>query len=230
MKKFFEAVQFTATEFHSAADKAKFANALAEFALKGFPRERFTKPLYQQLSNCFGHIAHFDIGGFYATWFADPKSQAEWVRHVVGYIPCGDPAWTYSDMERLFKGWLAAHTEEVNAAIRKNSVSKADALDAEAERRVALDGKRTQRFQVVAKSSNTGAFGHHQFVMLAEDGCTYKVHHIQCNGIWSVGQRFDVQLDHNRLPTWEGMSVECPERIANVAPDIVEKYWHTPAA
>ena len=58
----FTAAEFTPTQWASAEDKAKFANALMKFIANEFPRQSFTKPLYQRLSNTFGHIAHHEPG------------------------------------------------------------------------------------------------------------------------------------------------------------------------
>ena len=54
----FTAAEFTPTQWDSAEDKAKFPNALMKFIAHEFPRQSFTKSLYQRLSNTFGHIAH----------------------------------------------------------------------------------------------------------------------------------------------------------------------------
>lgn len=61
----FTAEDFTATEFHTAEEKAKFTNDLIRFIDKGF-QGRFTKSLYQGLhcSGYFGFIAHYNLEGF----------------------------------------------------------------------------------------------------------------------------------------------------------------------
>ena len=53
----FQPDQFIATQWSTAEDKAKFANALMKFIAHEFPRQSFSKALYQRLSNTFGHIA-----------------------------------------------------------------------------------------------------------------------------------------------------------------------------
>jgi hypothetical protein len=65
----FNASHFVATEWNSAADKAAFGNTYLHFIESGWKQSLFTKGFYQRLSNCFSHIAHFDIHGFYQTWF-----------------------------------------------------------------------------------------------------------------------------------------------------------------
>jgi hypothetical protein len=104
----FPASRFQATKWSSAEDKAAFLANLAGFVQSGFKRGRFTKSLYRRLSLTFGHIAHYDIHGFYATWFATGEDQRRWLRHVREYRPCGDPQWTFSDAERAFQEWLGA--------------------------------------------------------------------------------------------------------------------------
>ena len=53
----FTAAEFAPTQWDSAEDKAKFANALMKFIAHEFPRQSFTKPFYRRLSSTFGHIA-----------------------------------------------------------------------------------------------------------------------------------------------------------------------------
>ncbi len=65
----FTAAEFSPTQWDSAEDKAKFANALMKFIAGDFPRQSFTKSLYRRLSNTFGHIAHCDLEGFYGVFF-----------------------------------------------------------------------------------------------------------------------------------------------------------------
>jgi hypothetical protein len=58
----FDASQFVATEWNSAADKAAFGNTYLHFIESGWKRSLFTKGFYQRLSNCFSHIAHYVEG------------------------------------------------------------------------------------------------------------------------------------------------------------------------
>lgn len=99
----FQARQFEPTQWSTAGDKAKFANDLWRFCTTGFPRARFTKQLYRRLCQCFQHIAHYDQGGFWQEWFEDRNDRLRWIAHILR-CPCyGDPAWTYSDVERAFQ-------------------------------------------------------------------------------------------------------------------------------
>ena len=98
---------FTPTQWATAEEKAKIANKLTRFILSGFQQAIFTKGMYQHLSNMFGHIAHYDINGFYATWFADIKSCRDWAEHITGswLSGIGDPRFTWSDVETALIQW-----------------------------------------------------------------------------------------------------------------------------
>lgn len=103
----FNESMFAATKFTSAAAKAKFGNDLARFVAGGFRRTMFTKTLYRNLSDCFGHIAEFDVHGFYDVWFSTTQRQLDWVSHTLSASAVGDPAWTFSDVEGAFQNWLS---------------------------------------------------------------------------------------------------------------------------
>lgn len=110
MTKPFSAERFTATQWDSADDKAKAANALAAFVEAGMPESRFTKSVYHTLyQHMFSHIAHFDRYGFFATWFSTAEQRAEWIAYALRggiFGSVGDPAFTWSDVEAAFTEWL----------------------------------------------------------------------------------------------------------------------------
>jgi len=104
----FRAEDFTPTKWATADEKAKVANRLTRFILGGFQQGSFRKGMYKRLSNMFGHIAHYDIHGFYSTWFGDVGSCRDWVEHVTsGWLSgIGDPKFTWSDAEKALVRWL----------------------------------------------------------------------------------------------------------------------------
>jgi hypothetical protein len=106
----FQSSNFTATKWNTAEDKARMANKLTRFILNGFQQPSFTKEMYRRLSTMFGHIAEYDIQGFYHVWFKDDGACLKWVENalrggVLGFV-VGDPAWTWSDVERAIQQWL----------------------------------------------------------------------------------------------------------------------------
>jgi hypothetical protein len=104
----FDASQFVPTEWSTAADKAAFGNTFLHFIDSEWKRSHFTKSFYQRLSNCFGHIAHYNIHGFYETWFTYDKDRAEFLKHTLSWPCWGDPTFTFSDVERAIKQQVQA--------------------------------------------------------------------------------------------------------------------------
>jgi hypothetical protein len=101
-----KAKNFTDTEWASAEDKAKFANALRAFVESGFAESKFTRELYSRLHSLFGFIAEYDKGGFWGRWFHSPAACWQWVEQVRRNTIYGDPAVTWSDVEREIQKWL----------------------------------------------------------------------------------------------------------------------------
>ena len=98
--------QFTPTKWDTAEDKSKFANRFVKFVESGFKQSLFTKKFYNRLSNTFGHIAHYNQGGFWDTFFTSLPNKVAFIEQSVTYQCYGDPAWTYSDVERALQSWL----------------------------------------------------------------------------------------------------------------------------
>jgi hypothetical protein len=104
----FTAAEFTPTQWDSAEDKARFANALMKFIVHEFPRQSFTKPFYRRLSNTFGHIAHHNLDGFYTVFFERDADKVVFLEQILSWPHFGDPTFTFSDVERAVKRRLRA--------------------------------------------------------------------------------------------------------------------------
>ena len=102
----FDAAQFTPTKWDAAKDKAAFAEQFVRFVKSGFAAKHFTDKFYRRLSNTFGHIAQYDRSGFWATFFTTTADKVEFLKQTLGWPCYGDPAWTYSDVERALQAWL----------------------------------------------------------------------------------------------------------------------------
>lgn len=111
MSKPFSPSQFTATKFDTAEQKAKAANDLASFVERGMPAKGWRKGIYHTLEgHMFGHIAHYNMFGFFDTWFRTPEQRADWIRYALGggvYGVNGSPAHTWCDVEQAFIEWLS---------------------------------------------------------------------------------------------------------------------------
>lgn len=120
--------QFTATKWDTVADKEKFLAQFQRFVSGGMLAKDFPKWFYQRLSNTFGHIAHYDQGGFFATWFDTNERKVEFLDHAAQGGGYGDSAFCYSDVERTIKSWLTA-----NPQIREKYAATRDAGQKQAE-------------------------------------------------------------------------------------------------
>ena len=97
----FTAADFTATKWDTGEVKAKFANDLCRFIAADFKVTLFTEKTYHRLAMTFGHIAHYNRHGFIAEFFEDLRGKVAFLEQTLMWHPCGDPAWTYSDVERV---------------------------------------------------------------------------------------------------------------------------------
>ena len=59
----------------------------------------FTKALYQRLSMCWGHIAHYNREGFFGEFFRDLRGKVDFLEQTLAWRCFGDPEYTYSDVE-----------------------------------------------------------------------------------------------------------------------------------
>jgi hypothetical protein len=149
----FDASQFVATRWNSAADKGSFGNTYLHFIESEWKRSLFTKSFYQRLSNCFGHIAHNDIHGFYDTWFTRDRHRLGFLKNTLSWPCWGDPTFTYSDVESTIKKQVRARNYvalyEVKAAEELRSAEMAILTRLEAKYRLPVD----HSTEVIAKVS-----------------------------------------------------------------------------
>lgn len=118
---------FSATQWDKPADKAVFANGICRFIAADFPRNLFTKKLYHRLSMCWGHIAHYNQESFYEHFFLDVDGKVAFLDETLNWSPCGDPAYTYSDVERAVQKRLH-DCDLLNAyrALREAEIDRAE--------------------------------------------------------------------------------------------------------
>lgn len=102
----FTADRFTPTKWDSSDKKATFAKQFIRFVESDFARSKFPKTFYQRLSMTFSMIAHFNQHGFFETFFTTTEGKVRFLRMTLAHPCYGDPAWTYSDVERALQTWL----------------------------------------------------------------------------------------------------------------------------
>lgn len=109
----FTAAQFTPTQHSTAVDKARFANHFVKFWESDFAWPCFPKWFYTRLSMTFGHIAHYNQHGFYDEFFTSNLGRWNFLQITERGGGYGDPAFTYSDVERALKAWLEARGRRI---------------------------------------------------------------------------------------------------------------------
>jgi hypothetical protein len=105
---------FTPTEFYNECQKAKFLRDLCKWIENGMPEKRFLtrKDLYHHLHLHMGHIAHYDKFGFYDVWFSSSTKRIEFIEYHAddrSMGTWGSPAFTFSDVAKVFRIWLRAN-------------------------------------------------------------------------------------------------------------------------
>jgi hypothetical protein len=117
----FQGSQFTATQFDSAEQKAKFANHFVRFVESDFKQTLFPKWFYTRLSMTFGHIAHYNQSHFYRTFFTDTVSKVHFLKQTVQMGGYGSPEFTYSDVEKVLSQWVRENNFVERYIVRANS-------------------------------------------------------------------------------------------------------------
>ena len=143
----FVAADFVPTQWDTAEQKAKFANALMRFIADDYPRSKFHESFYRRLSNTFGHIAHYDSARFYEHFFLTAKDKLEFLEQCAEWPCFGDPAYTYSDVERA-----------VGARLRKSQIVAIMSSQIAVERRrreLALLSELKARYEPIAEAPAT---------------------------------------------------------------------------
>ena len=219
----FTADQFVASHGDTAEAKAKFANHMVRFILGGFKQTLFPKWFYTRLSMSFGHIAHTNIHGFYATWFCDTKSKREFIENIREWPCYGQPEYTYSDVERALRSWVSGDGQEAIAKVL-NSSDEVEAKDMlkEQKRIESVQDKTSLRYIVVRASTNTGSFGHRRYIVVGEDATAYSIDIVPSNLNLELDQVLDVPVKNTRLD-WSKFYVECPTRLADVPEEALKE-------
>jgi hypothetical protein len=132
--KTFTAEEFTPTQWDSAETKAEFANHFVRFVESDFKQSLFTKKFYNRLSMCFDHIAHYNQGGFWETFFTSDQDKLDFLTQTISQGGYGDPHWTYSDVERVLRQWvfdtglIDTYQQKANATVESQERAELDRL------------------------------------------------------------------------------------------------------
>lgn len=105
--------KFADVEFMSAKEKMLVLKAWEKFLKSGLRREAFTERLYHHLTMNCSFIAHFDINGFYGTYFGDNKQNTAKFLKMFHIHSDGKSA------ELGYDCWLHGDYADLNEAMRE---------------------------------------------------------------------------------------------------------------
>jgi len=97
-------MDFADSQFMTADEKRKVLRQWKLFVKGGFKKSQFTKNIYEHLHLHCGFIAHYNIHGFYATYFEDPEDTIRFLRHFDRDVD----GWRY---------WIAGDYADINEAM-----------------------------------------------------------------------------------------------------------------
>lgn len=106
---YFKPYMFIPTEHSTSQDKARFANQFIKFMMSDYDEDFFPKWFYNRLSMCFGHIAHYNLSGFYSHFFTNDEGKIKFVNMTMNHHCAGDPAYTYSDVEKAIQKYIGKY-------------------------------------------------------------------------------------------------------------------------
>lgn len=115
--------------------ESKVLTKMKKFILAGMPASRFTEELYGWFRNMYGHIAHYDRGGFFATWFGDNPCRAEFLKRADIEANCCRH-WTAPYPEKRLEQELA---QWIRSEGLVEKYERASASDLEATERAELE-------------------------------------------------------------------------------------------
>lgn len=126
----------------TAREKKRVLRQWELFLKSGLSRDKFTKPLYQHLIDHCSFIAHYDINGFYSTYFDEGEdtvrflSQFDYRNGIPRSVEYGWTGW-YTDRDyhdinsamcRVAANYIPMLVSEFNRKQRDTDVARAALL------------------------------------------------------------------------------------------------------
>lgn len=128
----------TDTEFMTAAEKKKVLKQWEAFLESGCKKERFTKLLYHHLIQHCSFIAHYDIHGFYSTYFEngddtahflsqfdDSKGPTRSIEYGGSWVTLEGYRDVNSEMVRIAGKYIPLLTKQANARQKDADITQA---------------------------------------------------------------------------------------------------------
>ena len=140
-------MEFKDTKFMTAKEKQQVIRAWETFIKHGCKQDHFTKAIYHHLINHCSFIAHYDLAGFYSTYFDQGEDKAQFLSQfdnrqgLPRSIEYGDTYWIgngndvcaeYYDINiamcEVARQYLPELLHEAEVLQRNTDVARAEAL------------------------------------------------------------------------------------------------------
>lgn len=136
---------FGASKFMTAREKELVLTAWVRFLKHGLRSEDFTKRLYEHLIQHCSFIAHYNRGGFYATYFESGGDIARFLsqfdqRGECGSVEYGGTWWLQGDYEDLNRAMVEEAVSYIPKLLEAAQNAEREADLAEAHRLLAKHG------------------------------------------------------------------------------------------
>lgn len=133
-------------EFMTAHEKRAVLQAWRTFLKNGLQEAHFTKAIYRWCIGYAAFIAHYDRGGFYATYFHDPDDTLRFLDQFDPRLPgvsveYGDVWWQrhdgMADLIAAVREETGRHVERLRRDLTAKRLERAERAAADAAARVA---------------------------------------------------------------------------------------------
>jgi len=142
------------SEFMTAQEKQAVLRQWEGFLKGGLKREQFTKALYNHLIQHCSFIAHYDIHGFYGTYFTSGEGVARFLRQfdkhnannagIPKSVEYGMTYWATGDYTDINMAMIEAATPFIPGLLKSAQACQKDSDIAEARRLLSKHGMTLQ--------------------------------------------------------------------------------------
>jgi len=142
------------SRFMDVADKARALKQWETFLKRGLRRQNFTKPLYHHLTQHCSFIAHYDLDGFYETYFHEGEDTVRFLSQfdnrngIPASVEYGMTYWytdtdyndINSEMCKIASKYIPSLLKAAQQSQKNNDILQAKALLAPYGLKVAIRG------------------------------------------------------------------------------------------
>lgn len=126
---------FTDAEFMTTKEKELVLKNWKTFLKHGLKKEHFTKRLYEHLHLHCGFIAHYDIHGFYSTYFGTGQDIQRFFDHFCNYTAANyGRNIDYDDLNTAMREVYDMHKDTINTQAENDITHRLNTLEACVER------------------------------------------------------------------------------------------------